>query len=150
MGARADEPSPATIAKAKELMVVGRVARNVEATLEPIEEDVETIIEAANPGNGRQINDILRKYFLPEFRRRLPESMDAIAVIWARHFTIDEMDKLIAFYRTDLGQKLIALEPQMFQEAEIAGRAFGHSLAREIYEKIRPELRNQGLRAPNI
>jgi hypothetical protein len=150
VGARADEPSPAAIAKAKEMLASGRAVQTMNAMLDPIAENVETIIEAANPGCAQQINDIIRKYFTPEFRKRLPEVVDGLAIIWACHFTIDEMDKLIAFNRTDLGQKLIALEPQIFQESVIAGRVFGQNLAREVYEKIRPELKNQGLKAPNI
>jgi hypothetical protein len=149
-GVRADEPSPAAIAKARELLAASRMDQTMDRILDPMLENMETVIEAANPGCGQQINDILRKYFIPELRKRLPEIADVTAVIWARHFTIDEMDRLIAFDRSELGQKVIALEPQMFQEGVVAGRIAGEKLARDVYEKIRPELKNQGLKAPNI
>jgi hypothetical protein len=148
--ARADQPSAAAIAKAKELLAASRTLETVGSTLEPISESVTTLIEEVNPGCGPQIVEIMRKYFDPEFRRRLPEFIDQTAVIWARHFTIDEMDKLIAFDRSELGQKVIAQEPQILQESMIMGRAWGQSVAREVYEKIKPELHNQGLKVPNI
>jgi hypothetical protein len=148
--ARADQPSPAAIAKAKELLAASRTLETVDSMMEPISESLKTLIEELNPGCGPQIVEIMRKYFDPEIRKRLPEVVDQAAVIWARHFTIDEMDKLIAFDRSELGQKMIAQEPQIFQESMIMGRAWGQSVAREIYEKIKPELRNQGLKVPNI
>ena len=92
----------------------------------------------------------MTKYYTPEVRKRLPEFGGLIAEVWARYFTAEELDQLIAFYRTDVGQKLIALQPKLMQVGMQLGEAWGEKVAREVLRKFAPQLRNQGLKSPNI
>jgi len=118
--------------------------------VDPVFEAVGKLLETANPGRGAEIRDLMGEYFIPDVRKRLPEFGDLIAAEWARYFTIDDMDKLIAFYGTDIGQKLITLQPKISQEMFKLGQAWGERVAGETFQKLQPELKKRGLKSPNI
>jgi hypothetical protein len=60
------------------------------------------------------------------------------------------MDQMLAFYRTDVGQKVIALQPTLFKEGYELGQEWGETMARDVFRKIAPELEKQGLKSPYI
>lgn len=67
-----------------------------------------------------------------------PDEMnDLIVPIYAKHFTLEEIESLIAFNKTPLGQKLIKKMPLIMQESMTAGQVWGQSLAERALEKYR-------------
>ena len=148
--ARADQPDPAAIAKAKELLAVTKSIQTADSMTDTIFPAVEKLVEAANPGRAAEVRTLMEKYFLPEMRKHLPEFGDLMAAEWARYFTVAEMDQMLAFYRTDVGQKVIALQPTLFKEGYELGQRWGETMARDVFRKVAPELEKQGLKSPNI
>jgi len=69
---------------------------------------------------------------------------------YARCFTVKELDQLIAFFRTDVGQKMVALQPKLMKDGMQLGREWGEKVAGEAYQKMLPELKKRGLKSPNI
>jgi len=147
---RADQPDPAVVAKAKEVLAVSRQLQTLDAILVPISQSMEGLIERANPGREKDVREFMLKYYLPEVHKRLPEIGDLLAEIWARYFTAAELDQLIAFYKSDIGQKVVSLQPRLFQDGMQLGRDWGARVAREALLKMQPELEKQGLKSPNI
>ena len=150
VGARADQPEPNAIDKAKEMLTVTNELEAMDTMLGLVSQSMEGLIERANPGHEKEVREFMTKYYTPEVRKRLPEFGGLIAEVWARYFTAEELDQLIAFYRTDVGQKLIALQPKLMQVGMQLGEAWGEKVAREVLRKFAPQLRNQGLKSPNI
>ena len=105
--ARADQPDPAAVAKAKELLAVTKSIQTADSMTDTVFPALEKLVEAANPGRGAEVRTLMEKYFLPEMRKHLPEFGDLMAREWARYFTVAEMDQMLAFYRTDVGLSLI-------------------------------------------
>lgn len=68
------------------------------------------------------------------------ELVDLIVPIYARHFTRAEIEELLAFYRTPLGQKLVAKQPAIIHESTMAGYEWG----RRLGERAAAELESQG------
>jgi hypothetical protein len=148
--ARADQLEPNAIDKAKEMLTVTNELEAMDTMLGLVSQSMESLIERANPGHEKEVRDFMTKYYMPEVRRRLPEFGDLMAEEWARYFTAEELDQLIAFYRSDIGQKLIALQPKLMQDGLHLGQAWGEKVAREVYQKMMPWLKKQGLKSPNI
>jgi len=44
------------------------------------------------------------------------ELIDLCASIFTKHYTTEELEQLLAFYRTPLGQKMIRLQPEIMQD----------------------------------
>jgi hypothetical protein len=111
---------------------------------------MEDLTERANPGHEKEVRDFMTNYYMPAVRKRLPELGDLMAEEWARYFTAEELGQLTAFYRSDIGQKLIAVQPQLMQDGLRLGQAWGGKVAREVLRKFEPELKHRGLKSPNI
>ena len=61
---------------------------------------------------------------------RMGEFTGAIAVLYASHFTADELRQLTAFYRGPVGQKFLQIMPTTMQDSMTIGQKFGELIAR--------------------
>ncbi len=62
--------------------------------------------------------------------------MEELALVYLRAFTVDEINGLIAFYQSPLGQQLLARQPQIQREAMAAGQRYGEQAARKLMAEI--------------
>jgi len=66
--------------------------------------------------------------------------IDLTLPIYGKYYSEEELNQLLKFYKTPLGQKVISVTPQIVQESMQAGRIWGQQLA----EKIINELKENG------
>ncbi|MEO8189576.1 MAG: DUF2059 domain-containing protein [Acidobacteriota bacterium] len=66
---------------------------------------------------------------------RMDELTDLVVPIYAKYFTSDELEQLIAFNKTPLGRKVIATMPSLMKESMAAGQAWGRALGERAYRK---------------
>ena len=71
--------------------------------------------------------------------------VDLIVPVYASHFTVEELDALIAFYNTPVGRKTVSVMPQVTQEAIQIGQRWGQSLGPTIVERVKARLSEQGI-----
>jgi hypothetical protein len=64
------------------------------------------------------------------------ELMENMVPIYDRNFTQEDINGLLAFYRSDLGQRVLAKMPVVTQESMLAGQEWGESVAQRIMEKL--------------
>jgi hypothetical protein len=70
--------------------------------------------------------------------------VEASAAIYARHFTVDELKQITAFYRNPVGQKMLEKLPIVTQESVVIGQKFGEMVGKQLQERMIQELRKQG------
>jgi uncharacterized protein len=75
---------------------------------------------------------------------RLPEVLEMLAALYARHFTASEIGEIATFYRGPTGQKFLEKFPALSQESMALGQKFGQSLGPEIQKRMIEELRKRG------
>ena len=73
-------------------------------------------IEQVLPGAAEAINRMFRDPAL------LDDMMAEIGPLYARNYSVAELKELTAFYRTPLGQKMLALSPRLAAESMAAGQ----------------------------
>ena len=67
-----------------------------------------------------------------------PDDLNRLVVpVYARHFTVEEMESMIAFYRTPTGQKLVSKLPVLTEESMMVGRQWGMELGVRIARKLK-------------
>lgn len=71
--------------------------------------------------------------------------VDLIIPVYAKYFTNDELDALIAFYETPVGRKTVGVMPQVTQEAMQIGQRWGQSLGPIIVERVKARFKEQGI-----
>jgi hypothetical protein len=61
---------------------------------------------------------------------------DILIPIYEKHFTPAEIEELLRFYESPVGKKMIALRPQITQEAIEAVQSWGHTLAQKFIKQL--------------
>jgi hypothetical protein len=81
---------------------------------------------------------------LEGFQARYDELSEAVAIIYANNFAPDDLHGLIAFYKSQVGQKFLQKTPVVTQQSLLPGQKFGQSVAADMRQRIIEELRKKG------
>lgn len=91
--------------------------------IERIVDGTQGLTEAEKDNLRRELSQKI-KSFNEKFRKRLPEAInysqyikDTMYPIYDKFFTEKDLSELVAFYKTETGQKLINSTPQLFAES---------------------------------
>jgi len=127
--AQPDAPSQAGLATAMEVLEATNAKANVLRMVDIIMPQTLAIVRQQNP----KLDDATLKSFEVAFREELQASladyMKGMAGIYVRHFSEKELEGLLAFYRTDLGKKLISETPEVMKEGAALGESWGRNIA---------------------
>lgn len=77
--------------------------------------------------------------FIAAAHEHEPELETLFIQIYDRHFSADDLRQLLAFYRTPIGQKLIAEQPAVAREAMAGGQQWGQRIGYEVGQKMAAE-----------
>src|ERR1700759_1773517 len=95
-------------------------------------------LEQANPGKTAEINEMLG-LMQAEFIKQLPPMIDAIAALYAEHFSIEELSQISAFYDSPVGRKMVKEMPVILSETMPVARSFGKKFALGVISKLQPD-----------
>lgn len=59
--------------------------------------------------------------------------------IYARHYTLEDLRALVAFYESPLGQRVVRATPAITQESMALGQRWGQLQAQKIIQRLRAE-----------
>ena len=65
------------------------------------------------------------------------ELADRLVPVYVKHFTLEELEQLAAFYRSPLGKKLTSETPLLLKESMAIGQQWGAEIARRALEKAK-------------
>jgi hypothetical protein len=141
--ARAQAPTPAAVAAARELVIVKGGTAMFEPLIPGVIESAKNSFVPTNPQLVPQLNQVaadLRK----EYEPRRAEILEEVATIYAQHFTEQELKDLVAFYRTPLGRKLLAQEPIALDQSLKAAQAWAVRFSDEVIDRFKTEMKKKG------
>ena len=139
----AQSASPEQMTAARELIAAMRAADQFKSIIPVLMQQLRPAIVQGRPEVERDY-DTMVPVMLEIFNTRSGEMIEAVAAIYARNFTVDEMQQVISFYRTPVGQKLLDKLPAIFQESLAIGTKFGQAVASELQNRLIEELRKRG------
>ncbi len=67
---------------------------------------------------------------------KLDEFIDLVVPVYARHFSEEEIDGLLAFYRSPLGRKVLQNLPAIASESQEVGRRWGSEIGARVAQQI--------------
>jgi uncharacterized protein len=141
--ARAQAPTPAAVAAAKELVSLKGGAAMFDPLVPGVIESAKNSYLPTNPQLGPALNEVsaqLRKEYDP----KRAEILNEVAKIYAQHFTEQELKDLVAFYRTPLGKKMITEEPIALDQSLKAAQSWATRFSDEVLERFRTEMKKKG------
>jgi uncharacterized protein len=136
-------PAPDALAAAKELVSIMKLADQLKNVMPIIMNGLKPAIVQNRPDVARDY-DALMPIMLELTNKRLDDYVEAVAAIYGRNFSADELRQITAFYQTQPGRKMLEKLPTLMQESVVVGQRFGQSLAVELESRMKDELRKKG------
>ena len=141
--ALAQQPTPAAIATAKELVELKGGAQMFDPVIISIVEQTKGALLQTNPQLSKDLNDVSAQ-LRTEFQPRRDELMTEAAKRYAARFTEAELKDLVTFFKGPLGKKMIAQEPQVLDETFSFVQQWGPRVAEEAMNRYRAEMKKKG------
>jgi hypothetical protein len=96
---------------------------------------MESMLAAQKQANP-QIPAAFWDAFMAHARRDTTRLMDMLVPIYASHLTQSEIEELIRFYASPIGQRLSAVQPAIMRESAQAGQNWGELITRIVGDSL--------------
>ena len=132
------------VSAARELLELSGSAKNFDTIMPAMMQQMTNVLASQRPERRAEIEKVMAE-MLVKFLTRKQELIDQIAVIYAERLTTDDIAGLIAFYKTPLGRKFVATQPDLMKDSMVAGQNWGRKIGAEIESSVRQELKKRGI-----
>jgi uncharacterized protein len=140
---QAGEPSANAIKVAREIIDLKDAAVLFGAMVPGVIERVKAMLLQTSPTLGKDLEDVatnLRK----SLASRTNDLLNDVAWVYASRFTEAELKEIVTFYRTPTGKKVIAWEPQVFEDAMNGLQGWQEKFAEEVIARFRADMKKRG------
>jgi hypothetical protein len=135
--------SPAALAAAKEILGLKNAATMYAQAVPSIVEQTKTNLMQSNLNYQKDLNEVA-VVVAQSLAGREKEIGEGMAKVYADMFTEQELKDLVTFYKTPLGQKLLATEPQAVQSSIAFMRQWGQAFSQVVAAQFRAEMHKRG------
>ena len=111
--------------------------------LPTIAEQTTGLFTRSYPALAGQIEEVTTQVAI-EMAQRRPQLDRTIQEIWARRFSIEELDEITAFYTSPIGEKVADLSPSISALSVGASKQWADALSTEMVEEVRRRMQAQG------
>lgn len=140
---QASQPPPAAIASAKELLTLKHAGTMYANAVPGMVERTKTTLLQSNLNYQKDLNEVAL-IVAKSLAGREKEIGDGMAKIYASQFTEQELKDLVTFYKSPLGQKLIAQEPKAIEASMKYMNQWAQQFADVVNGEFRAEMRKRG------
>ena len=141
--ARAQQPTPATLAAAKEMIETKGAFAMFDPLIPGVVETVKNTLLRTSPQLSKDLNEVsaqLRK----EYAAKRADITNEVARVYAEQFSEKELKDMTAFYKTPLGKKMLETEPRAVELSMTRVQAWSERLSEEVFTRFRAEMRKKG------
>jgi hypothetical protein len=139
---------PVALAKAKELLQVSNLASMRDQMVALVEGQITNLMVVANPGAEEKIDRAMSEVVRPALKRRIPEYLDLAAAVYATHFTRAELEQIVSFYKSPVGQKLTREQNALVPDIAKMSRQWVNRVGNEVLKDAADDFAKRGLKAP--
>jgi hypothetical protein len=141
--AQNQELAPEHLALARQYVDLTDKANVYERALIEIGINTMRILLQQNPDLGDPVDDAIGKV-VGEYKGQKGDLLDQFARLYALRFTQEELQQIVDFYASPLGQKLATANAEMTQDMQSVMEVFQNNLNDEFFAKVRAELKAAG------
>jgi hypothetical protein len=135
--------TPAAIGYAKEILAMKNASAMYASAVPNMVQRVKDSLLSSNLNYQKDLNEVAVTV-AQEMAGREKEIGEQMARIYASDFTEAELKDLAAFYKSPLGQKLLAQEPQSISASMTYMQQWAQQFSEEVNGKFRGEMRKRG------
>jgi len=135
--------SPGAIAAAKEILTMKNAAAMYANAVPNLVEQTKNTLLQSNLNYQKDLNEVA-VIVAKNLAGREKEIGDGMAKIYANEFTEQELKDLVTFYKSPLGQKLLATEPRAIQFSMSYMNQWAQVFAETVNGQFRAEMKKRG------
>jgi hypothetical protein len=135
--------TPAAIAAAKDILTMKNAGAMFANAVPNIVEQTKNALIGANLNYQKDLTEVAA-VVNKNMTGREREIGDQMALIYVNTFTEQELKDLVTFYKSPLGQKLLAAEPQAIQLSMSYMNQWAQIFAETVNAAFRTEMRKRG------
>jgi hypothetical protein len=135
--------SPAAIAAAKEILAMKNAAAMYANAVPNLVEQTKNVLMQSNLNYQKDLNEVA-VIVAKNLAGREKEIGEGMAQVYANEFTEQELKDLVTFYKSPLGQKLLANEPRAIQFSMSYMNQWAQQFAEVINGQFRAEMKKRG------
>jgi hypothetical protein len=137
------EGSPAAIAAAKEILAMKNASAMYASAVPNLVQQTKDQLLQSNLNYQKDLNEVA-VIVAQKLAGREKEIGEGMAKIYANEFTEQELKDLVTFYKSPLGQKLLASEPRAIQFSMSYMNQWAQQFAEIVNGEFRAEMRKRG------
>ena len=135
--------SPAAIAAAKEILALKYASAMYQNAVPNIVQQTKDTLLQTNLNYQKDLNEVA-VIVAKNLAGREKEIGEGMAQIYASEFTEQELKDLVTFYKSPLGQKLLANEPRAIQSSMAYMNQWAQQFGEIVNGEFRAEMRKRG------
>ena len=135
--------SPAAVAAAKEILTMKNAAAMYANAVPNLVEQTKNTLMQSNLNYQKDLNEVAI-IVAKNLAGREKEIGEGMAQVYANEFTEQELKDLVTFYKSPLGQKLLASEPRAIQFSMSYMNQWAQQFAETINGQFRAEMKKRG------
>lgn len=132
--------------KARILIEATGAAALSQDIMDKVTNQIEAVMLSQNPGREKDIRGLVQDHVRPALKDGMPELMQGVEALYASNFTVDEMDQIIAFYRTPVGRKTLQQMPQLMLHSMALGQAWAEKMMQKAEASFTAAAKQRGLK----
>jgi hypothetical protein len=137
------QASPAAIAAAREILTMKNAGAMYANAVPNIVQQTKDALLQNNLNYQKDLNEVA-VIVAKSMAGREKEIGEGMAQVYASEFTEQELKELVAFYKSPLGQKLLAAEPRAIQLSMSYMNQWARQFAEQVNAEFRAEMRKRG------
>jgi hypothetical protein len=141
--AHSEQPTPASVATAKELVSATGSMALFTPLIAGVIEQAKLVFLQQDPGLAKDLNEIAAQ-MRTDLAPRNAELSNEVATLYATSFSDDELKAILAFYQSPVGKKLLERQPQVVESSMKFAQTWANKLSDEVVAKMRAELKKRG------
>jgi uncharacterized protein len=135
--------SPGALAAAKEILTMKNAAAMYANAVPNLVEQTKNTLMQSNLNYQKDLNEVAI-IVAKNLAGREKEIGEGMAQVYANEFTEQELKDLVTFYKSPLGQKLLANEPRAIQFSMSYMNQWAQAFAETINGQFRAEMKKRG------
>lgn len=142
--ALAQQPTPAAIAAAKELVALKGGSQMFDPVVIGVIEQTKAALLQTNPQLAKDLNDVSAQ-LRNEYMAKANELVDEAARQYAARFSDAELKELATFFKSPVGKKMLVQEPQVLDATfSFVQQQWAPRVAEEVMNRFRAEMKKKG------
>jgi hypothetical protein len=137
------QASPAAIAAAKEILTMKNASAMYANAVPNLVQQTKDVLLQNNLNYQKDLNEVA-VIVAQSLAGREKEIGEGMAKIYANEFSEQELKDLVTFYKSTLGQKLLATEPRAIQSSMSYMNQWAQGFAEVVNGQFRAEMRKRG------